>query len=205
MFKIIVVAAILMPWKAFTQTSKKEIRQEWAKVQPGTVSQGKMLHMAQQQSVTEFLAYYLDAGKEHYSKMYGHEKMGELYVDSQFIYFGHYSGNSMIRLMKVTREELAGLDYNAIDGREIRERFVKEIVPEEDKQRVMKKEKSCSMSNVFYDFTYQYLPATREVEITYRWRISCEFLYKIINKSYTARYSFDSGAFTNATVVNHKK
>jgi hypothetical protein len=126
----------------------------------------------------------------------GHEYMNELYADSQFIYFGHYARYTILRFLKVDKQELAGVNYNDINGTVIRDRFIKEIVPEEDKARVAKKEKSCTMGYYSTEFSYKYLPATREVEISYHWKINCEFLYKIINKTYTARYSLDSNTFS---------
>lgn len=187
---------ILLPWKSLGQASKKEMRYERTKLQAEAVRQGQYLDRADRVPVEKFMEYYLEVGPQHYSKQYGQEYMNELYVDSQYIYFGHYAGPMMIKFVKVSREELAGINYNAIDGRVIRERFIKEIVPQADKDRVEKKDKACTMGYYFTEFSYKYLPATKEVEVSYRWKINCEFLYKIINKTYTSRYSFDTGLFS---------
>ncbi len=205
MLKILLVISVLLPSTGFGQGSKAEAREEWAKVRPEVIRQGQLLHKAKLTSVGGFFAYYLEKGHKTFSKEHGREQMSELYIDSQFIYFGHFTDSYMIRFMKVAREDLAGLNYNEIDGDSIRARFLAEVVPEKDKQHVAKKDQHCTAGYIGTRFKYNYLPDTREVDISYTWKVGCDFLYKIINKTYTARYNFASGTFSELSVVNHKK
>ncbi len=197
MLRIILVTTILISLESFAQTSKKEYWAERAKLQPEIIQQGQYLDKADLVSVEKFMSYYLEVGPQRVTKQWNHEHMNELFADSSYIYFGHYAGYTMLRFWKVEKQALAGVSYKDIDGRVIRERFIKEIVPEDDKARVEKKEKSCTSSNIVAQFSYKYLQDARKVEISYRWKIGCDFLYKIINKTYTAHYSFDSNSFSN--------
>lgn len=73
--------------------------------------------------------------------------------------------------------------------------FLNEIVPQSDKDHVSKKERDCSAGNTYYDFNYEYKPAMKQLEIKYKWKASCDFVVKLINKTYTAAYDINRNQF----------
>ena len=147
-------------------------------------------------SLKTFIEYYVEYGKQMFTKKDGLLRIEELYEDSVFTYFVRKTYYGLIDFFKVTTTDLNQVNYEEIDGASLRKRFIDEAIPESDKQWVQKKEKGCSMGSYYTDFDYTYDPGTKELNISYKWKISCDFLYKIIDKVYTAKYNLDTKQFT---------
>jgi hypothetical protein len=96
----------------------------------------------------------------------------------------------------VLSKDINDIDIAGIDGNLIRKRFLEEIIPIEDKQRVKRKSQQCASGTENADFDYMYDRNKREVEIKYKWKVTCDF-FKVINKTYTSKYNIDNKTFSN--------
>lgn len=181
------------------QTSKKESLMEYRQMASTDITEfkeGKHLAWAKALTLEKFMEYYVEKGQKFFDKKYGAQSIEELYRDSAYVYFGHLNGNALIHFMKVIRQDLNGINLHELDGNEVQKRFIEEVVPKEDKEMIRSKD-NCSMGYYLTEFNYfKYHRQTKEIEISYKWKINCEFFYKIINKTYTARYNIDTKTFT---------
>lgn len=179
---------------AFGQTQKKTST-IFYKLDITEVTLGKYLDKAREFSIEDFVIYYVEKGDTSYSKKYGTEIIAPVYKDAVFTYFGRKHNSSLLDFFKVKTSDLERMNLGNIDGAEIRKNFIEKIVPESDKQKVAKNEKMCSMGNYTGVYTYNYKKETKEILIKYKWRISCEFLFNIINKTYVALYNIETKTF----------
>lgn len=197
---VFLVVCQLVYGALFAQNSKKESLIQYRQMTATDIAefkQGEHLEWAKTFTLEKFMEYYIEKGQKFFDKKYGSQSIEELYRDSSYIYFGHLSGEGLLYLIKVARQDLDGINFQELDGNEIRKKFIEEVVPNEDKERVKSKD-NCSMGSYLTDFTYfKYYSETKEIEIGYKWKINCEFLYKIINKTYIARYNIDTKTFSS--------
>ncbi|PQJ12297.1 hypothetical protein CJD36_000630 [Flavipsychrobacter stenotrophus] len=163
------------------------------------VTNNTHLTLARPFTIQQFVEYYVRNSKVITEKKYSKWVINEVNRDSTYTYFAREVGgdNGIIDFFKVATIELKYIDYNKIDGNEIRTTFFNEFVPAADKERVAKKEKNCSSSCHSATYSYKYMPLTHELEISYKWKIKCDFLYNIINKTYTAKYNVTTRTFVN--------
>ena len=71
------------------QSSKKESGKRYrmiVKLDTAAIKKGKHLELAQTFSITHFIEYYVENGKEITTKKYGSLIITELYKDSDFTY-----------------------------------------------------------------------------------------------------------------------
>lgn len=196
---IILILLFLNSTFLFSQNSKKETTyfyKELSKVDINEVKEGKHLDLAKQFTVEKFITYYLDHGKVRDTKKNGIETIIQLYSDTMFTYFGKLCSYRLLDFFKVTTADLNNINLEKLDGNEIRERFIEQIIPLSDKEKVNRKENQCSSLYYNPQFTYQYRKTENEILITYQWKISCDFLYKIINNTYTAKLDLKNFTLT---------
>ncbi|HRP91205.1 MAG TPA: hypothetical protein PKX92_14350 [Edaphocola sp.] len=181
------------------QSSKKNAISFYSKLKDINVSDiknGEHLEIAKEMPVDRFVQYFLQEGKKIPSKKYGDYLLFEkLFKDSLFTYFGRTYTCGLIDFIKVSNREMPSVGFLKLDGLELRENFVNNIIPEEDKNRVTRKERHCTSTFYSRNFKYKYIKETDEVEILCHWKIKCEFLFNIINKKYVSRYSIESKQF----------
>ena len=188
-----------MAFCSFGQNSKKETISRY-KLLTGlsldTLKTQNYSKLAKELSIENFLSYYIEKGKERVTKEHGHEYIDSLYTDTIYSYYIHRTTNYPIDFIKVKAIDLQHINMSNIDGNFIRQKFIEEIVPASDKERVKRKSKSCSMGSTYSDFKYNYDRKTKLVEVKYKWKITCDFL-RVINKNYSSFYSLDKKAFQN--------
>ena len=183
---------------AVAQTSKKDASRYYktiTKLDTLAIQNGEHLEHAKTFSLGEFIEYYVENGKDVQTKKFGRLSMAELYKDSLFTYFGRKNYYGLIDFFKVSNTALTGIDYARLDGNVLRRKFIDSIVPQADKQKEKEAQNSCSTGNYAAEFKYKYYGDKKELEVTYKWKIGCDFVKKILNKTYTARYSLVSGEF----------
>jgi hypothetical protein len=188
---------ILTP--SFGQTQKKvstDFYRQITKLDTNEIKSGKHLDVAREYTIEHFVAYYVENEKIKFTKEYGTLTIQMLYTDSIFTYFGRKYYYGLIDFFKVKVSDLENINLDNISGTEIRKNFIAKIVPESDKNKVIQKQKSCTSSNHTPQFIYDYKKETNSILITYKWRISCDFLYKIINKTYVAMYDIKTRTFS---------
>lgn len=92
---------------------------------------------------------------------------------------------------KVRTSDLSKIDIDHIDVFAIRAQFEEQVVPAEDKKRAHGS--GCTAGAVGGGYNYRYLEDKNAMEINYRLKANCDFIVRLINKSYTAEYYFDTG------------
>lgn len=165
------------------------------KLDTNEIRAGKHLDLTREFTIEQFVAYYVEHGKTRENKKYGIEIIETLYTDTVFRYFGLKHSHGLIDYFKVNLSDLKPVYLENIDGLEIRKNFIEQVVPEADKNKVEKNAKNCSMTYYVPEFKYDYKKETNGIVITYKWRISCEFLFNIINKTYSALYDIETKTF----------
>jgi hypothetical protein len=163
-------------------------------ISPAKVKAGQQLELAKSFTLQQFISFYAEFGKQHTDKKYGTTYITETYKDDQFTYFLRGANNYVVNFIKVSNTELAKTNYTLIEGDSIRQRFIAEIVPEKDKQRGNAAEK-CMMAYESGTFTYQFIEASNQLEVKYHWKVKCEMVSTLINKTYTARYNISTQSF----------
>ncbi len=108
----------------------------------------------------------------------------------------------MKNFFKVQQNDLIGINYEENDDKQLRKRFVDEIVPAADKEKVEKKGWGCTTFSGKQEFSFNYLKDTKEIEITYEWKEVCDFVARLINKTYTACYNIDTKTFSKQKILN---
>lgn len=157
--------------------------------------------LAKELSIEDFMVYYMEHGKEKVSKKYGTEQMDSLYSDLAFTYYIRRTPSYPIDFIKVRTIDISNINMAGIDGNRIRQKFIDEIIPEEDKERVERKGKHCGIGVDHYDFKYTYDRHSRLLAIEHKWKITCDF-FRVINKVYTSRYDIDHKVFINEVIAN---
>ncbi len=196
--KIIFIPILFIINYSFGQSTKRETIDFYKAIHnldTNDVKRGKNLELARHFPIEKFVAYYLENGKIEYNKKYGLLLISEFFVDTQFCYFGRTNSFGFIDFFKVNKADLTDINLQNLNGDVIRDKFITQIVPSKDKEKVKRKEKQCTSQYINPQFTYNYKEKTKEVEIIYKWKISCDFIYKIINKTYTANYNISKGVF----------
>lgn len=163
-------------------------------ISPEKVKAGQQLELAKPFTLQQFISYYTEFTRQHTDLKYGTTFITEAYKDEQFTYFLRGGENYAISFFKVYNTELAKTNYTLLEGDSIRKKFIKEIVPEKDKLKG-KRVDNCWMSYESGTFSYLFIEATNQLEVKYHWKIKCELLGTIINKTYTARYNISTQSF----------
>lgn len=179
------------------QKSKKEAIQLNSliyKTDTAEISKGYHLELASLYSVEQFAEFWIEHGEELLTKKYGPEKITRLYADSSFTYFGRLSGANLINFFKVGSDELSGFHYKEVDGEEIRNRFMAEVIPTAEREKVERKEKNCGMAVYSSEYTFKYLRESHAYAIRFKWKINCDF-FNIVNKTYKSNYLVDTKTF----------
>lgn len=199
MEKTLLLIFILLSTKCVLgQNSKKEstdFYRQISKLDTNEIKSGKHLDVAREYTIERFVSYYIEHGEIQNTKKYGTLIIQELYSDSSFRYYGRKYYYGLIDFFKVKISDVLNINLKNIKGTEIRSNFIDQIVPEIDKIKVAKKEKSCVSLYSNPQFIYEYKKETKGILITYKWKISCDFLYKIINKTYVASYHIETMTF----------
>ncbi|MGG9962317.1 hypothetical protein [Ferruginibacter sp. SUN106] len=152
--------------------------------------------LARELTIENFMRYYIENGKEKFSKKYGKEYIDSLYTDSVYTYYIHRTQTYAINFLKVRLTEISNINISDIDGNFIRKKFIDEIVPKMDKDKVEKKSKNCSMGSEYGDFDYYYEKKSGLIEVKYKWKITCDFI-RVINKNYKSYYNPGNKIFQN--------
>lgn len=189
------------------QSSKKEAIQHFrdiTRLDTSAIKMGKHLEYAQPYSVKQYVEYHAKYGTTDISKKWGTTIIEQLYQDSTYTYFGRKAMYGLINFFRVSTDELKGLNYQEFDGNFLREKFIAEIVPESDKQKV-ERNKDYSVGFYTVDFKYNYLPETKSLEVTYRWKIRHDYVVSVINKTYKAVYDLNAKQFVQVSPPHNKK
>lgn len=153
------------------------------------IEAGQHLSQAQLFSLPQFVDFHIRNGLRGASKAYGSEQTRVIHTDKDFTYFVRQVGDAyIIRFFKIKTAELEQVNLEQLDGAQIRKRFTEEIIPESDKLLVRRKTKWDIITYFDSQFSYQYLPETKQLEVVYLWKKTGEFGRKIIHKEYRALY-----------------
>jgi len=189
------------------QSSKKERIQsyrEMTRLDTSALKMGKHLEYAATYSAKQYIEYHAEYGTTNMSKKWGETIIEQLYQDSTYTYFARKTTYFLISFFRVNNDELKGLNYKEFDGNFLREKFLAEVVPETDKQKVARgQELSTEFQRA--DFKYNYQPETKLLEVTYRWKIRRDFVESVINKTYRAVYDLNSKQFVQVAPPHNKK
>lgn len=106
---------------------------------------------------------------------------------------------------KVRTGDLNKIDIDHLDVFAIHAQFQEQVVPAEDKKRA--RGNGCTGGSVGGGYDYRYIEDKNAMEINYRLKANCDFIIRLINKSYTAEYSFETGEFikTDEHEIRKKK
>lgn len=113
--------------------------------------------------------------------------------DDSFYYFSHAFARGTLRY-KVTRKVLEQIHFDNVHVRTIKERFIKEMIPETDKQQGNWNNKCTSASDDTH-FKYSYAEENNTMHMEVRWKVTCDLKTTLIDKTYHASYNFDTGQF----------
>jgi hypothetical protein len=199
--RVILLLLFLHSSVSLSQNSKKEVSnyyKQLRKIDTFEVMQGKHLELAKLFTIEVFISYYLQHGKEIDTKKYGTHYFTQLYKDPNFTYFGEIYPYGLLDFFKVATTDLANINLDQLNGNEIRARFMEEIVPKNDKEKVKRRKKQCSYQ--FTDnpqFSYQYKKTEDCILITLNWNITCDFFFKTLNKKYMASLDLNSNQLKN--------
>jgi hypothetical protein len=163
-------------------------------ISPAIVKTGQLLELALPYTLEQFINFYVEFGKQHTDKKYGTLYINQVYKDEQFTYFIRGTDHFALSFIKVQNSELAKTDYTVLDGDSIRKKFIDEIVPEKDKQKGNIDNK-CMTAYISATFHYQFIESNNQIEIQYKWKVKCEMVSTLINKTYAARYNISTQSF----------
>lgn len=79
----------------------------------------------------------------HYAA-YNLTTIEQFYRDTAFTYFGRKGHFALINFFRVKNDELKDLNYEDFDRNYLREKFIADVVPESDMQKVQEKKKMLS-------------------------------------------------------------
>lgn len=162
------------------------------------IKKGQQLHQAQTKQFADFLLDYIEHGKEQKSISFTFSVYEELYKDETYTYIARIcKRGTVLAFIKVSNRTLDQIDWKKIDGNVIRQSFEEQIIPKADKEKVKRRQFHCGGEVDHSVFSYQYLAATQEVAITYHWKLTCDFMYNLINKTYVAHYDLKTHQLTN--------
>ncbi len=187
----------------FSQNSKKETINRYQLINNLSYDEIKTKnysHLAEERSIENFLIFYIINGKEIPSKKYDTEYIDSVYSDTNYIYFLH-STNYPLNLIKVNRTAFQNINFSEIDGNQIRQKFIDEIIPNADKEKVKAKKSKYAFLSVSEHSYFKYQSKNKVIEITYKWHEKNDY-FTIIKKEYKANYniynkSFDKLNFTS--------
>ncbi|MBW7913895.1 MAG: hypothetical protein H3C54_09415 [Taibaiella sp.] len=91
----------------------------------------------------------------------------------------------------VSAADLHEINFDRTDVPGIHKKFQEQIVPTKDKIRA--EGRGCTGISEGGGYSYRYFREKKVLEITYQLKAHCEFIVRLINKSYTAEYSFETG------------
>lgn len=183
---------------AFSQKSKKEIAnyyKELHKIDTNDIKNGKHLELAKHFTIETFVSYYLEHSKVIDTKKNSIQTITELFADAEFTYFGKTYAYGLIDFIKVPTPDLTKIDLRRLDGNEITDQFIKQVVPQADKENAERKMKGCISVFINPKFEYQYKKNYNYIMITYKWKITCDF-FRIINKTYSAKLNLSDYTLT---------
>lgn len=195
-----ILLTILVNSNLFAQTTKKEATNYYRKISrldTSEIMQGRHLELATEFSIKKFISYYIHNGKTQDTKKSGMLTILPLYSDSNYTYFVRKTTYYIEDFIKVNTNELRAIDYEKLDGVMLRKKFIEEIIPEADKLGVARREKGCTTLYENPEFNYDYLRDSQEILITYKWKITCDFFFNVINKTYTTRLDIETMTFKN--------
>lgn len=201
MFRCTIIISLfisLISYESWGQNAKKESIAAFraiTRLDISEIKKGQHLEFAYLYPVKQFIEYTAEFGKRDTSKKWGPTTIEQVFRDSAFTYFvrANESGSPM-NFFRVKNDELTDLDYSEFDGKAVKDKFIAEVVPGSDKERVERKEKNIGMGFYRGGFRYNYQPETKLLEITYRWKITGDF-QRIINKTYNAKYDLNTRQF----------
>ena len=158
------------------------------------VRQGYLLDKANEIELGDFLIIWIENTNFQPKVDFG---LNELFKDSTYTYFGKQTFKYQ-KLYKIRNNYLIRVDYKSINGDFIRMKFLDEVIPQEDKNRVSRKMKNCTSSFTSYDYNYRYVESDDQIEIQCLWKVKCDFLYNLIKKEYRANYDITKSKFIKA-------
>jgi len=112
----------------------------------------------------------------------------QLYKDSAFTYF-------WVRwkdYYKLRNEILAKVNYESVNGDEIRSDFYNQIITADDKY----KQDRCVSSWIDFDWEYDFREQANCILIRCHYKVKCEALIRVVNRQYQAKYDITSGVLT---------
>lgn len=152
------------------------------------VKTGYHLDNAKEIALDVFVAAWLENTQPFKLDM----NLSELYRDSLFTYFGKRPLTSE-NFFKVKNDNLRKVDYNLLNGDSIRLAFFNEIIPPEDKKRG--KGENCSSTYTKIEFRYELIEAENAIEVKCHYKVTCEFITRLIKADYHAKYDLRKKVF----------
>ncbi len=184
----------------FSQTSKAE-RIAFNKIPDSTkiaeIKSGKYLQFAYTRPIEDFIETIFRRGNNYMDKKDGHVKTEELYRDTAYTYFGNTSSENYIHpYYKVATTDLQGISFMEINGKEIKNKFIEEIIPLADKRKVAEKRRTYLVTTDESYYDIKYLKEEKALLVAYKWRITCPTcISRVVNKSYQAKFSLTNNQF----------
>jgi hypothetical protein len=154
----------------------------------GQVRTGNHLDKAREVKLDTFVTIWLENTRPFKVDM----NLNELYKDTIFTYFGKQTFRDQ-ELIKIKRDELQRLDYKAIHGDSIRSKFYHEIIPAKDKNKAERK--GCSTTMINIDYKYKLIEKENVIEVRCHYKVTCEFMIRIIKADYYAKYDLRTRSF----------
>lgn len=193
----LIICMLSFSVQAGSQQSKKEgiaLNSLIGKLDTAEIHKGNHLELAKLYSAEQFAEFWIEHGEELFTKKFGQEKITRLYADSAYTYFAVLSGAYLLNFFKVASVDISGFHYSEVDGEEIRKRFMAEVIPAVEREKVERKEKNCGMAIYNSEYTYKYLRESHAFAISFKWKINCDF-FNIVNKTYRSNYYVDTKTF----------
>lgn len=195
---LLILSFLFADCDTYAQNSKKEslhFYKSITKLDTSEIKQGNHLASARTFTIEEFVVYYIKQEKYQDTKDMGWLLITALYKDSSNTYFVRKNTFGIIDFFKVNTKDLNESDYEELDGKILREKFIAEIVPESDKEKVAKKSGNHMMMFENPKFTYTYNRYLKRILINYRWKLNGDFGIKVFNRTYNAVYEIATKEF----------
>ena len=148
------------------------------------VEKGNLLDKAKEIELSEFIPLWVE--NRIHSKM--DFNLHELYRDSDFTYFGKHA-NKYEGFFKIKNADLFRVNYKTIVGDSIRNKMYNEIIPQSDKNKA---QADCGWGSFNGSYKYRYLEMENSIEITFNWKVKCEFFVTRLDKKYIAKYNIEN-------------
>lgn len=203
--KLLLTTLLLLPMIAWGESGKKAAGKRFRQIL--SLADSNLMDnraLAQQLTGPEFVTWYLNDGSVHGFKRFHGAQIDSLGADDSFAYYAHTAGHFPFEFVKVRLIELGGVQLSTIDASELRLRFVNDVVPLADKNRL--ENSPFNSGSERKKFSYALDAARQTIQISYKWTVKHDFA-SFLNRTYTATYDLASGSFREGAtiVINRKK